>query len=335
MKYLEKALKFIKIRKTLRHLLCFFRLNFTGKWRKKCGGEFRLGTDNPVMVIFFDITNLCNYKCSYCFLEPYSNRPQYYNAFKCYPVDKWIESFRVVSFDYALTITGRETFMLKNDFPYFLENIAAFENAKSISIVTNGSLIPKLGYPSEKVREKTTLMVSYHPTQVTLDAFVHTIDAIRAYGWRIGMFNYVMEDDQAEKYEEAKQILMEKYNIFLNASPDIRFRNKRHKIKKYLPWKDLRQKTRAITFGKLCFFPAIAYGLTAQGIAYRQCIGGEKIDFINNSKSLSPLKKPIACPCFKCWCFNNYAFLENFPERGRKLDLFSEYSEQLKYEKCR
>ncbi|MDD3296121.1 MAG: radical SAM protein [Candidatus Omnitrophica bacterium] len=334
-KYFLRILGFII--KKLDYPLYLAKKNTSNKWKKKYGGEFRIGMDDPVLSILFDITSRCNYNCEYCSSSQVRNKKRHIlrcrDAFQYYSVEKWVEAFRLVEFEYTLTISGGELFVLGENFHNFLKGVAALDNVKLITICTNGALITKMEQLDEKVREKTTLMVSYHPTQISKESYVEAIDDVCCRGWHIGMFVYVMEANQVDQYEDAKKMLTDRYAVGLLANPDVKNNCKQQKLKacgKYISRKDLFQKVGSTTFGKFCFFPAIAYELSATGIAYRGCTGKGKTNFIHNSKSLYPLKRPVPCPLPVCYCLNKYAFLEDFSERGRELDLVGEYAKKEK-----
>jgi hypothetical protein len=305
------------------------------------GGEYRLGSDNPVVLIELTITSWCNYTCAYCVTTVQQRREQSSHAFDRHPVEAWIAAFERVPFEYSLLCRGGEPFLDHANFSTFLAAVGASRALAYARIDTNGSWNPER-YDSvpREVRPKFQLNVSFHPTQIDLEPFARRIDRIVEAGWKIGMINYVMEAKQAGDYARVRDYFRERHDIYVNPNPDafdaelrgpiqIR-RNAAAKLRTLLATPDLVRKTGDLTWGKPCFFPSIGYFVNPAGIAVRACgvrdtSDPKAIDFMRDSHLLRPLTSAVRCPQPTCQCLDRYAFLDENPTRGRSLDLLDEY----------
>ncbi len=316
---------------------------------------FRLGADNAVMMFYFIVSNWCNFNCFYCnygrrtrqrkskFYTSIKNtgKKRFYklfsphnhgHAFDNYSPDKWIKAFSRVPNDFVIHISGGEPFLDAENFSVFLEGLAGLDKCKLIKIFTNGFWPAQNFQASNKVKNKTVLLVSYHPTQAKQDIYFKMIDEIYKAGWRIGMINYVMEAHQKRDYDEISKYFDSKYGIFVNPNPDKDgdLDLLSDELAKYFPKLDLDYKVaRKSPKGKKCFFPSIAYYIEPTGEVYRNCVCRERKNFIKKSHTLYVLKEPTICPACKCPCLDMYAFLEN-SGRGKKLDLLEEYIDNCK-----
>jgi organic radical activating enzyme len=322
--YLRKIKIFL-----LKNIFYFINV-FCAKFRKgeQKEGEFRLGSPDAILVIRFLITDWCNYSCGYC--NDYKRKVDSSHAFTHYPLEQWIAAFGSIPYEFILEITGGEPFLDQENFMLFLKRIASMDRCKILRINTNGSCIPKIQDFNPQQAEKLKLNISYHPTQISFDLFKEKINEIVSYGWDIEMINYVMERDQRKQYEEIRDYFSKKFDIYVNPNPNFyeKFtKQKKKEFSRYLCKNDLLQKTGAITSGKICYFPSIGYNLMPDGVMYRACVGKEPIDFIRNSKDLRLSTQPAHCPLFRCVCLDMYAFLDDFPKRGKRLNLLREYIE--------
>ena len=182
---------------------------------------------------------------------------------------------------------------------------------------------------SHKVKSKTTLNISYHPTQIGWERYVDNINGMAQSGWKFIMINYVMAESQKNNYKKVKDFFCNKYGIYVNPNPDKYGDTKQQEkeLAKYLPAFDLKYKaSRASPMGKKCFFPSIAYWMEPTGEIARCCVGSSRLNFIKQSNKLFTIKQPSICPKKKCPCIDMYAFLEE-SGRGKKFDLLSEYVE--------
>lgn len=311
---------------------------------RHCSNEFRLGEEHPVMIIRFRMTAWCNYACDYCNYQQVTNRrrDRFYkglkglwkphnavHAFDNYPVDQWVKAFAEIPDDYILEVSGGEPFLDYNAFMTFLDGVGGLKRCKKIRIDTN------IFWPTEKrpvldpsTMAKIVLNVSYHPTQVGWEAFTHQVDRALSSGWHVGMINYVMEERQKAEYQRIRDFFRERYDIFVNPNPNSfgDHRLQRDEMKQHLPEVDLFQKTKAQTYGRRCYFPAISYFMLPTGEIYRACLEGKREPFVTTSCRLKALGKPLTCPKQKCSCLDMYAFLLDIPDRGCELDLIREYA---------
>ena len=286
--------------------------------------EYRLGTTNPVMVIELSVTTWCNYTCAYCVTSVQQRREQAIHAFDKHDVATWIAAFERIPYQFALLCRGGEPFLDHQNFSRFLAGVGPLTTGY-LRVDTNGSWSPDryAAVPAD-IRRKTQLNVSFHPTQIALEPFASRLARIVDAGWSVGMVNYVMQADQADDFERVREYFRERHGIFVNPNPDAY----KPMPTKFLPVIDNERKTGAPTLGKACFFPSIAYWVAPDGTAARACRvtrGRSQLDFIRESDQLEPLPTPVRCPQHVCLCLDRYAFLEELPTRGRKLDLLAEY----------
>lgn len=327
------------MRRRVRPMLCSSRMSGSGG-----GGDYRLGTADPVMILEFAVTTWCNYRCAYCVTPVHAHRAAASHAFDRHPVASWIEAFARVPFEFSLLCRGGEPFLDHDGFPRFLAGVGALPRLRYTRVDTNGSWAPERydAVPAD-VRAKVELNVSFHPTQIALEQFKVRLGRILDRGWQVGMVNYVMEAKQAGDFEEVRDFFDREHGIYVNPNPDafdpawtslvpgVR-REARRRLEPLLPPVDVLRKTGAPTAGKPCFFPAIAYFIAPDGMAERACgvraagdVGERRLDFIRGSSGLRPLASPVRCPLPSCLCLDRYAFLEEHEGRGRSIDLLAEY----------
>lgn len=325
--------------------------------------EFRLGTDNPVMIIKFIISGWCNYACQYCnyALSGRQRKRKFYtrrsiferiffrkkidfgaigtllfknsiHAFDNYGVEDWLAAFNKIPSDFIIEISGGEPFLDKNNFSIFMEGIADMEKCKLIRIDTNGFWDAATYKLSDKVKRKTVLNISYHPTQTSWESYIKRIAAMVGNNWKIGFINFVMEENQKDKYEFIRDYFEKAHGIFVNPNPD-RWADKdamTAELKKYFPEHDLMYKvSRKSPVGQRCYYPSITHLVQPTREVTRGCISEKPKNFLKFSKNLKALKEPIICPGKKCPCVDMYAFIEN-SGRGQQLDLLSEYANACK-----
>ena len=291
------------------------------------------------MVVELGVTSWCNYRCSYCVTTVHARRDDALHAFDRHPVDAWVAAFARVPFELSLLCRGGEPF-LDAQFGRFLAGVGATPKLRYVRVDTNGSWPPERfdAVPVE-VRRRVQLNVSFHPTQITLDAFSRRVDRLLAAGWHIAMINYVMEAAQADDYDHVRDQFEQRHGIYVNPNPDafdpawqsiplIR-RGGQDRFRALLPALDLARKTGEPTAGKPCSFPSIAYFIAPDGFAERACgyrtPGEARLDFIHHSDQLRPLTTPVSCPQPTCLCLDRYAFLDEVEARGREIDLLAEY----------
>jgi hypothetical protein len=301
------------------------------------GGDYRLGTANPVTILELAVTTWCNYRCAYCVTPINGLRSASVHAFDRHPLASWSLAFARVPFEFALLCRGGEPFLDHEGFSGLLASVGALPGLRYLRVDTNGSWSPDRfeSVPLE-IRQRVQLNVSFHPTQIGLDAFEARLGRIVDRGWNVAMVNYVMEAGQAADYASVRDRIEGKTGIYVNPNPDA-FASPFHghggsgrDLEALLPAIDLRHKTGARTAGKACFFPSIAYFIGPDGMAERACgvnLASEprKLDFIGASSQLVALTEPVRCPLATCLCLDRYAFLEELPGRGRALNLLGEY----------
>ncbi len=305
------------------------------------GGEYRLGTANPVLMIEFSVTSWCNYTCAYCVTTVQRRRPESFHSFDRHDVSAWIRAFERVPFEFSMLCRGGEPFLDHENFSRFLAAVGALPKLHYARVDTNGTWAPERydAVPLD-VRRKVQLNISFHPTQIEFEPFVKRIERIAEAGWAIGMINYVLEAKQKFDYERVRDYFDEHHGIYVNPAPDgfdqelvgppqIR-RKAQNQLLPLLPEVDIALKTGTPTTGRSCFYPTIAYYVAPDGWAERSCafkVADEprKLDFIHCSDQLRPLPAAVKCPQMTCLCLDRYAFLEEIPTRGRSLDLLGEY----------
>ncbi len=296
--------------------------------------EYRLGTNDPVMMFELMITSWCNYRCTYCVTTVHGHREESQHAFDHHPVERWISAFERVPHDFALLIRGGEPFLDHESFAPFLGAIGGFPKLRYMRVDTNGSWDPAR-YESvpKEIRRATQLNMSFHPTQISLERFDKRLARILDAGWNVGMINYVMEAEQAGDYEKVRDHFRREHGIYANPNPDAFDDDReraRRKFSPLLPVADLSHKTGAQTKGKSCFFPSISYMIAPNGTAQRSC--GVRtpretrgLDFIRDSARVKPLESAVTCPQQLCLCLDRYAFQEELDGRGEELNLLAEY----------
>jgi len=305
------------------------------------GGDYRLGTPDPVMILEFAVTTWCNYTCAYCVTTVQQRRGEAVHAFDRHDVDTWTAAFARVPFEFSLLCRGGEPFLDHDGFSRFLAAVGELPRLRYTRVDTNGSWSPdRYAAVPLAVRNKIQLNVSFHPTQIGLDVFAKRLARIIDGGWNVAMINYVMEAGQAGDYERVRDYFREHGDTYVNPNPDAFDpawtglaqigRQAQGKLRTLLPDIDVTRKTGTPTMGKPCYFPSIGYFVAPDGMAERACtvsVPGEprRLDFINTSDQLRPLATPVSCPLPSCLCLDRYAFLEEVPTRGRRLDLLGEY----------
>ncbi len=305
------------------------------------GGDYRVGSEDPVAILELAVTSWCNYRCAYCVTTVQPKRAAASHAFDRHPVAAWIAAFGRLPGEFALLCRGGEPFLDHDGFGEFLAAVGANPRLRYLRVDTNGSWSPERyeGVP-RAVRQKIQLNVSFHPTQVELEAFARRIARIVDAGWQVAMINYVMEAGQADAYARIRDRFRDAHDIYVNPNPDafdpawtgpaLGRRAAQGALAPLLPALDLARKTGAPTVGKPCSFPAIGWFIGPDGRAERACgvrVAGEprSIDFLADAGQLRSLTAPVRCPQRECGCLDRYAFLEEVDGRGRAIDLLGEY----------
>jgi len=258
------------------------------------------------LLITVEITNRCNYKCPYCYNQ---GDPNNYDFFSVHDGSEWLNAFRskFEGRDLELYFTGGEVFVYK-DFLEFLPKISNEPNVKWIQIDTNGSLTSK--YLSILDPQKVSLMMTFHPTQVSLDKFIEEAQKLQEHGV-LKMVNYVaypFEIETLNKYLEK----FTKLGIFLNVTWNI------NAIPEYddFAWKvicnlttpeDTNYILRNSVYGKSCLAGVCYANIDMYGNLYR-CHGISKIGNIFDNK-IELLKEAKPCKTIYCDCSVRYSLL--------------------------
>ncbi|MCA9680518.1 MAG: radical SAM protein, partial [Myxococcales bacterium] len=300
----------------------------------RSGGDYRLGTDEPVVIIELGVTSWCNYRCAYCVTEVHARRGDARHAFDHHPVDAWVAAFARVPYELSLLCRGGEPFLDHDGFAPFLTAMTALPRLRYLRVDTNGSWSPaRYDAVPRPARARVQLNVSFHPTQLGLDAFARRVDAIVAAGWHVAMINYVMAPGQAADYPRVRDFFLDRHGLYVNPNPDaydpawtdlprVR-RAAQDPLRALLPALDLARKTGTPTAGRPCFFPSIAYFVGPDGVAARACDARlpdepARLDFLRDSARLRPRAAPVPCPQPTCLCLDRYAFLDDAEPRGRR-----------------
>ena len=305
--------------------------------------DYRLGSDDPVLIVELSITSWCNYTCAYCVTTVQQRRGDSLHAFDRHPVSAWLAAFERIPFEISLLCRGGEPFLDHESFAPFLTGMGTSAKVRYVRVDTNGSWSPdRYASVPVDVRRKTQLNMSFHPTQIGLEVFSKRLGKIIAAGWHVAMVNYVMESHQADDYERVRDFLEKEHGVYVNPNPDAfeafdpdrvilpGRRSAQDPLRKLLPVIDAARKSGEPTSRKSCFFPSIGYFVSPDGTAERACgfvVPGQprRFDFIRDSATIQPLARAVSCPQPVCACLDRYAFLEETESRGREIDLLNEY----------
>ncbi|MDD5069760.1 MAG: 4Fe-4S cluster-binding domain-containing protein [Candidatus Omnitrophica bacterium] len=278
---------------------------------------FDLG--NKPLILRWSNTSWCNYSCSYCSQNHLRSRKTH--AFDAYSPDQWLENFdrhfSSKKIDLYLTITGGEPMIDLENMPYFLERICIRDYLSQIRIDTNLSFSLD-AYSNIVSKDKIWLMCTYHPCSVKEEVFFSSVIKAQDQGFKIGICNYVITNDNYLNYEPLMRRFL-KYDIPLNPNPLWQFDNIYDSssiavLKRFLPEKDFRYRSgQKKTQGKKCLFPALAYEMKPDGEIYVAChrafLSG---NFIKDKRLKRLFNDYTNCISLTCKCLDKYSFLRGF-----------------------
>jgi len=259
------------------------------------------------------LTQWCNYKCRYCRQD--HRRDQEFNGARGHftdnaPVERWLGALDKHFSPYAVTVTltGGETMIDKRAMQPLLAGLASRAWVDAVRIDTNGSWCDQ-DY-SALPKAKFTLMVSYHPSEVTEAEFFRQLRALLSAGWPVSMVTLVVLPDRV-KY--LKRLAEKLRPIPLSAMPvfgDIGFftDEQRALLKSMVPSEDWSNRSGDSTRGRACLYPAVAYEMYPDGKLETAChphLAGSL--FADTLPALFPSYTP--CPHAKCTCVDRYTFL--------------------------
>ncbi len=167
----------------------------------------------PYKVFFtWEITYLCNYKCTYCH-APKHGRPNIPNTI--YPgLQAWKDAWNRMSIDYGeceIVVSGGEPFF----YPDFMELAIYITQKHIIEFTTNlswdVSKFTDSGIPPKRARFGT----SFHPEYVSLEDFIKKVNILRSAGFETWanfvpwppFFSRLAEFQQAFEKEGIKLVL--------------------------------------------------------------------------------------------------------------------------------
>lgn len=275
------------------------------------------------------MTTWCNYRCPYC--DQQHKKSSNTHAFDNHDVATWLSYFdkHFHNSKLSLVITGGETFIDTKNMPYFLNALTERDYVNTIRMDTNASWNP-VKYKGVDT-SKIWLMCTFHPSGVQEDAFIEKIRVLLDHGYKIGMVNYVMYENQVEKFEERMKIFSD-MGVPLHPNPLWDSKGEFTEdalsiMKKYLHPLDLKYRGGASPYNKKCFFPSVSYEMTQTGKLYVGCHPSLAGNFFNDKIPKLPAG-PVRCPSKSCKCLDKYSFLKGF-NRNTTLNPFQRYHELL------
>jgi hypothetical protein len=278
---------------------------------------WRPSGDMSVFILRWLITEWCNNSCPYCSQshDRFARKGKHTaHAFDNYPLENWLKAFaqHFKTRRLSLVITGGEPMIDKKNMLPLLKELTAMSTVECIRIDTNVSWNPSIY--KEIALPKIILMCTYHPSQVSKEVFFGRIDQLLSLGFKIGMVNFVMNQDNSAKYNELKVQLAER-GVPLHPNPlwDSKGQYSKDDIsvfKKELPEVDSLFRTDiGSPYGRKCLFPALAYEMDQVGHIYPGCHRQIAGSFFN--RALPPVfAGPVPCPKKSCRCLDKYSFLK-------------------------
>lgn len=282
------------------------------------------------------MTEWCNFNCRYC-PQNHDRKADIGDGFTAHCFDnfslqEWLDAFDRHFSDkqLSLVMTGGEPMLDFQNMHAFLKHMTARPQVVSIRIDTNASWKPEK-YTDMDV-SKITLMCTFHPGQVSDDAFYDKIKTLLDLKFNIGMINYVMDADNVPLFTERFERFA-KLGVYLHPNPlwgkhgeyapaDLAL------MQKMLPEADYIYRNEiAKTIGKPCYFPSLSYEMNAKGIIKVGCLSNKSVSFFANELLPRPASR-VPCPHQTCVCLDKYSFLEGV-DRNTSLDPLRSYSDEL------
>ena len=291
--------------------------------------------DKRNLVIVWELSNWCNYNCSYCYQPDHDRKSGH--TFDYYDVETWLSAFK--KFDNGLRkihllIVGGEPFLDVKNMHFTLENLTQMDFIDSIRIDTNGSIDPNLykGIDFSKI----FLNISFHPEMINLTDFTKNLTKYLKSQFKVQMINFQIINNNEEEYEKIKVFFWDNYKIKVNPALTILDRPVFYDLKwftKHLNEEDLQFRARfdKFTYGLKCRYPMINFRIYWDGTVVNSCFDKKKYNLITvkNDKLYSLLKREIPnCPRMFCWCLHMYSFLEGFQRNEKSLNPLKNYTEQ-------
>jgi hypothetical protein len=230
----------------------------------------------------------------------------------------------------SLVLTGGEPLIDTGNMNVLLKNLTGKDWINNIRIDTNISWDPEKY--SDVDPSKIWLMCTFHPSQVDDEKYFDKLKHLNANGWKIGMVNYVIYEDQVDLFEERWRQFAE-LGIPLHPNPLWDSRGKFSDsalsvLKKYLDPVDYGYRGGSLSpLHKKCLFPSVSYEMFQTGAIHVGChpqMSGSIFDDILPKLPVGLLK----CPNKTCVCLDKYSFLREV-NRNTTLNPFEIYHELL------
>jgi MoaA/NifB/PqqE/SkfB family radical SAM enzyme len=293
--------------------------------------------------VSWHLTSWCNYSCEYCGVLIYHKRAKdgqrQAHAFDHYSVERWLEAFASFPQEQIyLKITGGEPFLDRANLRELLKGLTSMRRF-TMRIDTNGTWDPSFFADIDKSR--ILLNISYHPNEITLEAFLPRVRAIRQAGFTVSMVNFVLAPENIEQCERSIAAL-EHDGFFVNVGPMMfsgiyasrtgRSPREVEILEEYNPPIDLHYRLiNPDTKGRLCYHPALSYYMLYDGSIETYCLGNWQNLFTDGLPALP--REAVPCPKTKCdGCVEMYRSLVDEPLNTTPLGLYplDEYVNEIK-----
>jgi hypothetical protein len=280
--------------------------------------------------IYWLMSEWCNYSCDYCgvpvFFKRSPKRGRSNHAFDHYPVGEWLAAFRGFrEKDIAMTITGGEPFLDRDNFPALLKGLLD-DGRFSLRIFTNLSWDPAYyqGIDTSKIFLNTTL----HPSQTTLADYRRRLHKVRDAGFSFSHVGVILAPENLDIAEEALTTFEAegfpisagtmqpagKYLTRVERSP-----RERELITRYAnPLSAYFTIVQPVTKGRACFHPAFSYKLFFDGSINVACVGARQNLFSDGIPEVT--RHAMECPVQHCeGCTEMIRALVDLPQYGRPI----------------
>jgi len=292
--------------------------------------------DAPATLLRWTVTEWCNYRCPYCpqthgRYEPKGNEMTAH-AFDNFPIEQWMAAFdrHFAARRLSMVITGGEPMVDRRNMTKMINFLSDKSAVECIRIDTNAWWRPEQF--SAMNHSKLTLMCTFHPSQTDEAVFVSRITSYMAAGYKIGMVNYVMTDDNVAMFADRRKRFSE-LGLVLHPNPlwqaDSSYSDADLDLmRRALPPMDFGLRSKAENpHGRNCYFPSIGYEMDYTGTIFAGCMYDRPGSFFDDTLPDSP-DAPVPCPHVACVCLDKYSFLEGC-ERNISTNPLAEYSKEL------